>query len=360
MPLPPLLNVEEIHSRLQTIFPQGTAHRGYLVREIAAKTVFTMLYIGAIEGSDSLLGPKHVYRMSDTQAKKQDDKQREAFRVGALRSGFRPYRDRWYNDNSREPIRDETLKEGLIAIGAVTTRTDMPTTSSKPRYALHVDFADLFDPALKDEKLEEKIAQWQKKHLSAGAIARLALAKRAHSSSTDAVSVTLPNKERRNMKAGVSSEITKQVVEVFAQTFLSNPAVIWISESGDKVITQDDAMAKTIGLDIRVDRTLPDIILADIDDPMLLVFIEVVASDGPINENRRKALLEAVKQDDFPLDRILFVTAFMDRDDTVFRKAIANLAWGSFAWVASEPDHIIAMDGPRPNFIARLRDFVSE
>ena len=39
MPLPPVLAVTDIHERLQTIFPEGTANRNYVTREIAAKTV---------------------------------------------------------------------------------------------------------------------------------------------------------------------------------------------------------------------------------------------------------------------------------------------------------------------------------
>ena len=43
-----------------------------------------------------------------------------------------------------------------------------------------------------------------------------------------------------------------------------------------------------------------------------------------------------------------FVTAFEDRDTPAFRKAVADLAWGSFAWCLSEPDHLIAFDGRSP------------
>ena len=50
------------------IFPDGTPNRTYCVRLMAASTVFTMLYIGAVEGSDVFLAPKHVYRMTDEQA----------------------------------------------------------------------------------------------------------------------------------------------------------------------------------------------------------------------------------------------------------------------------------------------------
>ena len=65
---------------------------------------------------------------------------------------------------TREPIRDETLREGLVAVGAATLRPDLATTSSKPRYALRADFAALFAPGLSDSALAGAIARWQEHH----------------------------------------------------------------------------------------------------------------------------------------------------------------------------------------------------
>jgi hypothetical protein len=61
--LPSLLDVDEIRQRLLAIFPEGTPQRNYCVREMAARTIFVMLYIGAVEGSGIWMSPKHVYRM---------------------------------------------------------------------------------------------------------------------------------------------------------------------------------------------------------------------------------------------------------------------------------------------------------
>ena len=41
--LPTLIGVKSIQTVLPGIFPEGTPHRGYVVREMAAKTIFTML-----------------------------------------------------------------------------------------------------------------------------------------------------------------------------------------------------------------------------------------------------------------------------------------------------------------------------
>ncbi len=76
---PPLLDVDEIRRRLQDIFPEGTPQRGYCTREMAARTIFVMLYVGAIEGSGVWMGPKHVYRMGEAQSARRADSERREY-----------------------------------------------------------------------------------------------------------------------------------------------------------------------------------------------------------------------------------------------------------------------------------------
>jgi len=159
MTLPPLLPVPEIHERLQAIFPEGTANRNYVTREIAAKTVFVMLYIGAVDGADSWLRPDQVTRMSDAQAALESDSDRAAWLELSMRPAAGDIDGRWYAANTREPIRDETLREGLVRIGAVKEREGLPTTSPRPRYALASDFAALFGPSLTEDALKVLIEE---------------------------------------------------------------------------------------------------------------------------------------------------------------------------------------------------------
>ena len=105
--LPPLLDIAEIQTRLLAVFPEGTPQRGYCTREMAARTVFVMLYIGAVEGAAIWLGPKHVYRMSASQSAQRDDAQRQDYAIAVEKPGFVAPADRWFQDNTREPIRDE-------------------------------------------------------------------------------------------------------------------------------------------------------------------------------------------------------------------------------------------------------------
>ena len=250
MPLPLLLPVSDIHVRLQGIFPEGTANRNYVTREIAAKTIFVMLYVGAVGGTDRWLRPDQVTRMTDVQAA----------------------------------------------------------------------------------------------HLSSSALARVEILRRGAVAREGRVLVTFPSGETRDMEPGPSSVISKAVVEEFALRFLDQPGVIWLSESRNQVVARDDGLAEAIGLRIESDRNLPDAILIDLGpvDPVL-VFVEVVATSGPISEVRKSALLAIATEAGFGETQVAFVTAYSDRDDPAFKRSVSELAWRSFAWFVSEPEHIIAL-----------------
>lgn len=354
---PELLPVAEIQRRLFEIFPDGTPNRGYCTREIAAKTIYVMLYIEAVEGGGHLR-PDQVTRMTNAQARRTDDASRAKWARTSLQKGG-DVPGRWYAANTREPIRDETLREGLIRTGAATARSDLPTTSAVPRYALKGSFAKLFDPSLKDAALLDAIVRWQVENLSAGALARIQLAGTGTTASAGGVMVTFPNGETRRMAFGPSSVITKAVVEEFCKRFLHEPGVVFLSESGNKVVARDDALAKSIGLRIPADRYLPDILLVDLgpNEP-LIVFVEVVATDGPINSHRKTAFLEITRAASFSDRNVAFVTAYLDRGRPAFRKTAPELAWHSFAWFASEPDHIIILREGSADTSARLSDLL--
>lgn len=344
MSLPPYVPRSIVAERLPLIFPEGTPNRTYCIRELAASAVFTAIYIGAVEGAARYLGPVHVYRMTEQQAALADSESREAYAAGILKKKFRVPGERWYADNTREPIRDETLRDGLVAIGAVLRREDLPTTSGLPRYQLKGSFAGLFDPTIEGETLEKAIADFQATHLSKSALARISIILAGAAGKEAGVLVTFPNKETRTLAPGPSSIISKGVIEVFATIFLQKPAVLWLSESGNKVVAKDDRLAAAIGLKIEADKNLPDLILADLGaaDP-IIVFVEVVATDGAMTKRRKEAMLDLTDAAGFPRTQIAFVTAYQDRESAGFKKTVAGLAWGSFAWLVSEPRDIIHM-----------------
>jgi len=160
------------------------------------------------------------------------------------------------------------------------------------------------------------------------------------------VSVCFPNGETRRLSPGRSSVISKAVVEEFAKRFLMQPAVLWLSESGNKVVARDDEIAASLGLEIDQAKNLPDIILVDLgtkSEEFLIVFVEVVATDGPINRLRKDTLKQIALTGKFNPRHVTFLTAFEDRGSDAYRKVVSELAWGTYVWFASEPDNVVVL-----------------
>ena len=335
----PLPEIKEIRRRLEAIFPEGIADRQYVIRDTAAKIIFTMLYIDAIEGKDVWLAPKQVYRMTDQQALTQDKNSRMDYRRECMRPGYEPTGDRWYADNSREQVRDESIKDGLVPKGAIVINPNIPTTSNRGRYALREHFARLF--LLPYSEFEAAVEKWRKHYLSASELARVRILHERHHSDGE-VHITLPNGEIRIMKAGPSSLITKAVIEEFTKRFLRKPAVLWISESGNKVVTQDDRLMRDLGLPIDQQRLLPDLVLSDLGrEHILLIFVEVVATDGPVTEVRKEELLKITDAAGFDRNQIAFVSAFEQRGASPLKRRFSGIAVDTLIWCMSEPDLLI-------------------
>lgn len=343
---PRMLTLADLASRLSIIFPEGMAQRNYFIRPLAVQTVFVMLYAGAVVGTGRWFRPNLVSRMTDEQAERVSDSDREEWTRIALspRRKASAVTRGWIADNSREPMRDETLRGALLTVGAVVQRSGIDTSSSKPRWALAPEFVELLLCPI--HELAARAQSWRERHLAPPALARVALAERGITWATagDSILVTFPNGETRRLPVGKSSNITKAVIEDFSARYLASPGVVWVSDSKNKVTLRDDELARRVGLDIDAKTVLPDIILVDLgtDEP-LFVFVESVASDGPINEQRRATLLEMLVNAGHKEHNAAFVTAFWDRGDAAFRKVAGDIAGNSFVWAATEPEKIIVV-----------------
>ncbi len=341
-PLPSLPPLSLILERLPIIFPEGTDGRPYLVRERAAKTIFVMFYVGAVEGSDRWVRPDQITRMTDAQAAITTDEARRAWTRTSLSGKAPAADDRWYATNTREPIRDETLRNNLQRVGAVVERAGLPKSSSTPRWALAADFAELFTAP--DQELPQLLERWRERHLTLAALARLAMVRRGIAAGEkEGVLVRFPNGATRRLSPGSSSVIAKAVIEDFALRFLINPGVLWVSETSRKDEAADMELAREVHLPINPNELLPDVILVDLGSAAArFVFVELVSSDGPMTEERRASFLRIVEQGGHDVRNAAFVTAFLDRSDAVYRKVASQFAWNSFVWFASEPDKLIA------------------
>ncbi len=356
--LPPVPSLTLITKRLEAIFPEGVSHRNYCVRDVAARTVWVMFYAGAVDGFNRWIRPSMVTDMTDRQAKLQTESDRLRWYDQALSSTKKRPAKAWFAPNSREQIRDETIRLGFIPNGAVSERKGLVTTSSLPKYSLGSDFAELFQEPITPKDLEASIVHWRSKHLSKAALARSVLIKKGAVRSSDTVLVTYPNGNTRSLAPGPSSILSKAVIEEFAPRYLRQPAVLWLSESASKVREQDNELAKSLGIKIDPAKVLPDVILVDVGDStgeILVVFTEIVATDGPITEQRKEALLDIAHTAGFESGSIAFLTVFHDRSNSAFKKSISDLALGSFTWFMAEPDSLLILRDGKPVPLSGLR-----
>lgn len=352
-----LLSRELCGERLQTIFPIGVVEDQRTVAgPLASAAVYVCIYLSALEGHNPVR-PSMVLWMCDGVAARAETatpdefaRDRERWYRAALRghsaligllSEWGIEHRQWYADNSREPLRDEVLREWL-RLGAVEHDPSLPTTSPRPTWTLRGEFAALFKPQLGGEELVEAIEAWQDGHLGAVGRARTRLAK-DRAAAEHAVEVRLPNGSVRPLAPGDSSLILKGVIEELAPRLLGVPGVLAISQSKRKIDLLDEELLRDLGLEIRTQELLPDAVLFD-GEAERFWFVEAVATDGEINEARKAELLRWAEQHGIKSNQCGFLTGFLSRTNPAFRRRVSRLAWGTQVWLLDEPNRILRLE----------------
>lgn len=354
-----LLSRQECEDRLAVIFPREVFD-SVASNHLAASAVFAFLYAGAVVPDQhavdiagmTLVRPSATLWMSDEAATRIDDASRARWTsaandpaskrsIKALHTSWGVPFVAWYADNTRETLRDETFSVWQ-SYGAIRQRTDLPTTSGKPRWGLTKSFASLFDPALAGTALDAAIHAWREDHLDAGARVRIRVA-RDRASQAASVTLTLPDGRVRELTPGDASAIIVGVVEQWAPRRLTDPVVLSISEPGNKLYLADGAVLASLGMSLNVSQALPDAVLADVGaNPVEFWLIEAVATDGPVNEVRKVELTRWAAGNGIAAGRLRFLSAFTSRHAPPAKKRLKDLASGSFAWFLDEPGHELA------------------
>jgi len=347
MLLPKLPTLTEVAARLSIIFPETFPDRSILVGEMAVRFIFVSLYGGFIDGCGRYLRPSTVINFSMEQAVRVTDEERQYWIASCQAPGFTPFGKPWYAANSRETLRDDLLRNRAIPMGLVRKREGMAVTSPAPIYSLSGTFAALLNPELVDAELDEAIVAWQDRYLDKMTLKRAALLASGVKAKVGAVIINLPMADKTlRLGSGEAAAITKAVCEDMSVRMFTHPVVIHVSHSDKKMFNELADEAAAIGLRIDLSSELPDIVIADIGSVhgMILCFVEVVHSDGPITELRRLALLKIAADADIAPEHVRMVTAFNDRSSPAFKKRFSELARNSAVWFRTEPDLLLRLD----------------
>lgn len=351
----PLISPAEASARLSLVFPRASFDT-VLSNPLAGWAVAVMIYVGAVAEADEepvWARPSTVtWQQEDVLATRTSDSDRLSWRDAAARTKVAVEQlladwglpvKRVYADNTRETLRDETFRK-WNELGAVRKRTGVATSSGKPRWALEPHFADLFDPSITGEDLTERADHWIASHMDAGARLRAQYARTIEAKS-HAVSVTLPSGETRQLEPGASSVVLKGVVEEWVPRRLAQPVVLTISEPGAKLLVTDELLLTGLGITLDVTRILPDALIADLGaEPVEFWIVEAVASDGPVTDARKALLLEWATEQSINPSSCRFLSAFESRGAQTAKRRLKDLAVGTFAWFADEPERELAWD----------------
>jgi hypothetical protein len=169
--------------------------------------------------------------------------------------------------------------------------------------------------------------------------------RRDHAVSSTGAVVRFPDGTAHPLAAGPSTPLLKAAVELFAPRFLHQPVVLVVTESRRRLLHHDQAQLRRIGF-VPDERVLPDLVFADVGatgEELLFVFLECVATAGAMTRERVTNLRLWLANSGFATARSAFGTVFTDRADPAFRRHVGELAWGTFVWFASEPEHLLVL-----------------
>jgi hypothetical protein len=153
--------------------------------------------------------------------------------------------------------------------------------------------------------------------------------------------VKLPSGETVGLSPGGQNPLVKAIVEEFCSRFVHGAVVAYIGDTENKSKHLDTVYLAKLGITIEAAAKMPDVVAHDTERNWLLL-IEAVTSAGPVDGKRRKELKRLFRGSTAGL---VFVTAFEDR--STFCRFFHLISWESEAWLASEPDHIIHLNGER-------------
>jgi type II restriction enzyme len=135
--------------------------------------------------------------------------------------------------------------------------------------------------------------------------------------------------------------VVRAVLEAFRPRFIPQGRVVWVNEVCKPAIDVSDDDVRELGLKRSQRRQFPNVVLHD-KERGWLVLIDVPGIRRPMSGKRCDALSRAFGAGGLSL---VFVNAFKSRRE--LQELLAEPPWGTSAWIANEPRHMIHFNGPK-------------
>ena len=133
-------------------------------------------------------------------------------------------------------------------------------------------------------------------------------------------------------------ELIESLIEKFIPRFVPGSEVVHANDSRQSL---NETKLRDLGVADDKNQKMPDVVLYQRERNWLLV-VDSTTSNGPISEKRLKELAEIFSK---AKPDLVYVTAFQSRSDMADYPDL--VAWGTHAWFADEPEHMIHFNGSR-------------
>lgn len=232
-------------------------------------------------------------------------------------------------ENSRETIRRFVLHQFVDAGFCLYNDDDpaRPTNSSKNNYRLNPEAlltiklygTPDFAPAV-EEYLAE-VGSLTVKYQAARDLAR--------------IPVTTPTGEVFTLKGGGQNILIKEMVENFCAYFVPGGEILYVGDADDKLATFERDRLASLGVVVDEHGKMPDLMVYQASSNWLFP-MEAASTHGPVDHIRYSELSRMFADSSAG---IIYVSCFPNR--SVMRRFLADLAWETEVWLASDPTHMI-------------------
>ncbi len=240
-----------------------------------------------------------------------------------------------YAANTRETIRRYTLHQ-FIAGGLVeenADKPDRPVNSPQWNYRITPELLPVirsvgtleYDDLVKS--FVEGIDTWKAQQTEIRAMNK--------------VPVNLPDGTAISLSAGGQNILIKEMIEEFCPRYAPGGQVLYVDDTDHAYRADQRRLFDALGIAISERGKAPDLVVW-MEDRQWLFLMEACSTHGPIDVMRKRELLDLFGS---KRDRIVLVSCFPNR--AIMRQYLEDLAWETEAWCASDPDHMIHLDGDR-------------
>ena len=235
-----------------------------------------------------------------------------------------------YAENSRDTFRKQAMHHFRTA--AIIEDNGSAVNSPKYRYRLTDEVLDLIKSYASGDWLT-KLNQFKVNYVSLRD-------KYSLKRSINKISIIV-NEHNLSFSSGKHNELQKAIIEEFVPRFAPGSECLYIGDTAEKDIFRNDQKLTELKFEIAVHNKMPNIVLY-LEERKWLYFIEAVTSVGPMSPKRVLEIKEMTSH--IGLGKV-FVTAFLDWK--TYQRFFSELAWETEVWIASEPDHMIHLNGTR-------------